>query len=120
MHLFGVGHTDDNEGDFMGSFPLIEVVLVVSFLESRFRIANSSKNVLTVDIRIPNSVIHIRRRRPAEPFSTFNIGVNIEPEKCPKTGMEHDVKVVLGTSGTILTLPYKITCTLYIPLFFFF
>ena len=65
MHLlFGVGHTDDNEGDFMGSFPLSEVVLVTGFLESRFRIANSSKNMLTVDIGIPNSVIHIRSLQP--------------------------------------------------------
>ena len=41
MHLFGVGHTDENEEDFMGSFSSIEVVLVLRFLESRFKIANS-------------------------------------------------------------------------------
>ena len=56
---------------FMGSFPLTEVVLVIRFLESRSRIANSSKDMLTVDIRIPYSVIHIRNPGPAEPFSTF-------------------------------------------------
>ena len=73
MHLFGVGYTDENEEDFMDSFSLIEVVLVMRFLESRFRIANSSKDMLTVDIRIPYSVIRIRNLGPAEPFSTINI-----------------------------------------------
>ena len=60
MHLFGVGHTDEIEEDFMGSFSLTEVVLVVRFLESRFRVANSSKDMLTVDIRFPYSLISIR------------------------------------------------------------
>ena len=74
MHLFGVGHTNRNEGDFMCSLPLTDVVLVICFLKSGFRIANSSKNMLTVDIRIPISMIRpsrIRNLRPAEPFSTF-------------------------------------------------
>ena len=46
-------------------------------------------------------MIRIRNLGPAEPFSTiiYKVGQIIEPEKCPKIGMEHrgdDVKVMLN------------------------